>query len=272
MISDSALAPAFWAHGKCAECPVIDMHAHMGVWYGIHFPRAAAPDMIHTMDQCGVRMLVFTHHDALFCPEIANTSAITAVRQFPTRLRAYVGLNPNYPAIMARDLAAYDQYRDVFIGLKFLSDYHRTPWEAPVYAPAWEFANDRQLLVLGHTWGGSGCNGQVQVRKMAAKYPRIRLLLGHSLHSAWADAIAIAREFPNVYLELCAVLDDRGPVEQFVAAGLSQKLLFGTDLPWFDEHHGIGAVLSAEISDDDRHNILHRNAERLLAEAGVKLG
>ena len=90
------------------------------------------------------------------------------------------------------------------------------------------------------------------------------LLLGHSLHGAWGEAVAIARESPNVYLELTAVLDDRGVLELFVAEGLSERLLFGTDLPWFDPHHGIGAVLSAEITDADRHNILHRNAERLL--------
>ena len=78
---------------------------------------------------------------------------------------------------------------------------------------------------------------------------------------------AVAREHENLYLELTAVLDDRGAMEKFVAAGLTNQLLFGTDLPWFDPHHGIGAVLSADIVDIDRHNILHRNAEALLGVA-----
>ena len=43
----------------------------------------------------------------------------------------------------------------------------------------------------------------------------------------------------------------------------SQKVLFGTDLPWFEEHFGIGCVVLAHISDEDRRNILYRNAERL---------
>jgi len=136
---------------------------------------------------------------------------------------------------------------------------------------AWRFANERRLPVLAHTWSGSRCDGAEQVRKAAERYPEVRLLLGHSLHGAWDEAAVIAAEFEHVYLELTAVLDDRGPLEHFVAAGLSQKLLFGTDLPWFDPHCGIGAVLSAEISDDDRHDILHRNAERLLAETGLEL-
>ncbi len=45
----------------------------------------------------------------------------------------------------------------------------------------------------------------------------------------------------------------------------SERIVFGTDLPWFNHHYYIGSVLGAGITDDDRHNILHRNAEKLLA-------
>ena len=269
MISDSALAEAFWETGRCDACGVIDMHGHMGPWRGIYFPRASTEAMIHVMDQCGVRMLVFCHHAALFCPDIGNAAGVEAVRKFPDRLRAYLGVNPHYPEAMSADLAGFDGSRDVFVGLKLLASYHQVPWDAPAYEPAWRFAQQRKLIVLGHTWGGSRYDGQEMVRQMAARYPDVRLLLGHCLHGAWDEAVAIAREFPNVYLELTAVMRNRGTLEKFVAAGLSERLLFGTDLPWFDPHYGIGAVLAAEISDEDRHNILHRNAGRLLAVAGV---
>lgn len=35
--------------------------------------------------------------------------------------------------------------------------------------------------------------------------------------------------------------------------------------PQADPHHAMGVLLSAEISDEDRHNICHRNAQHLLA-------
>jgi len=271
MIADSALAREFWQHGRSADCPVLDMHGHMGPWNGIHFPRASTEGMLRTMDQCGVRLLVFSHHAALNCPDVANQVSIDAVRKYPDRLRAYLAVNPNYPEIIARDLASFDQHRDVYVGLKFLSGYHQVAWEAPVYEPAWRFADERQLLVLGHTWGGSAHDGVAQVRTIAGKYRGLKLMLGHCLHGAWDDAVAVTREFPNVFLELTAISDDRGILEKFVAAGLSERLLFGVDLPWFDPHQGIGAVLSAEIDDEDRHNILHRNARKLLASVGVNV-
>jgi len=61
------------------------------------------------------------------------------------------------------------------------------------------------------------------------------------------------------------VLDDRGVIEKFVDRAGSEKIIFGTDTPWFNHHNYIGALLGAEISDDDRRNILYRNAEKLLA-------
>lgn len=264
MISNSSMAEEFWSTGRRGDCPVIDMHAHMGPWPGIFFPDAAPEAMVARMDQCGVRMLAFCHHAALFCPEIGNAASVDAVRRFPDRLRAYLGVNPHYPRQIAADLAGWEAHRDVYVGLKLLAGYHQVPWDAPAYRAAWEFADARGLLMLLHTWAGSRFDGADMVRRMAPRYGRARLLLGHSLHGDWESAIALAREFPNIWLELTAVLDDRGVLEKFCAAGLSKRLLFGTDLPWFNPHHGIGAVLSADITDDDRHDILHRNAESLL--------
>ena len=121
------------------------MHGHMGRWRGIYFPRPSAEEMIHTMDECGVRMLVFCHHAALFCPEIGNAANVEAVRKFPDRLRAYLAVNPHYPDALAADLAAFDEHRDVFVGLKLLASYHQVPWDAPAYKPAWKFAEERQV-------------------------------------------------------------------------------------------------------------------------------
>jgi len=265
MIGPSQLAREFWAAGNAADCPVYDMHGHMDIWHSIYFPRPDAPDMIRTMNECGVKMLVFSHHMALFAPDVGNTPAIQAVRQYPDRLRAYCVINPHYPGQIKADLASFESYPDVYVGFKFLPDYHGVALYDEAYRSAWEYANDRELLVLTHTWGGSQFDGPAVVERVAEKYPRVKLLMGHSCHGDWDAAVRLAQDRPNVYLELTAVFDDRGVLEKFVREAGSHRMLFGTDLPWFDPHHAIGALLSARISDEDRHNICHRNAEALLA-------
>jgi predicted TIM-barrel fold metal-dependent hydrolase len=264
VIGSSPLAEAFWRDGRCESCPVYDMHGHMGVLNAIYFPRPDAPDMIRTMDAAGVKMLVFAHHGSLFSPEFGHQPAIDAVRQFPDRLRAYLPVNGAYPDQIKADLKLIDRYPDVFVGIKFLCDYHLVPMTDERYRPAWELADERKLLVLSHTWGDSKYDGPAVVRRIAERYHGLTLLMGHSCSGAWDDAVKLANDFPNVYLELTAVLDDRGIVEKFIAEAGAHRMLFGTDLPWFDPHHGIGALLSAHITDEDRHLILHRNAECLL--------
>ena len=85
MIWESDLAADFWRQGRSEACPVIDMHGHMGPWRGIYLPRAETERMIRSMDASGVRMLVFCHHAALFCPDIGNAANVEAVRRFTRR-------------------------------------------------------------------------------------------------------------------------------------------------------------------------------------------
>jgi uncharacterized protein len=262
VIGNSPLAHEFWDLGKSASCPIIDMHGHMGTWAAIYFPRGEVEQMIGTMDECGVKLLVFSHHHALMAPDRGNRPSIAAVRRFPDRLRAYCAINPNYPDQAEADIAAFDP--QIFVGFKFLADYHRVPITDPRYRPALEYADQRRLLVLMHTWGGSSYDGAAQVRALAERYHNVTFLLGHSCHGDWDAAVALANEFPNLYLELTAVFDDRGALEKFAAEAGSHRMLFGTDLPWFDPHQAVGALLSAHLSDDEIHNICYRNAEALL--------
>lgn len=265
MIGNSLLAHEFWETGKSTTCPIYDMHGHMGFWAAIYFPRAQTEQMIGTMDECGVKMLTFSHHQALMSPDFGNQPSIDAVRRFPDRLRAYCVINPNYPDQAAADIAAFYQYRHVFVGFKFLSDYHKVALSDPRYTPALRYADQHRLLVLMHTWGGSPFDGPEEVRKLAERYPNVSFLLGHSCHGEWDLAVGLARAFPNLFLELTAVFDDRGAIEKFAAEAGSDRMLFGTDLPWFDPHQAVGALLSAHLSDDEIHNICHRNSEKLLA-------
>lgn len=264
MIGDTPLTQEFWEKGRSDTCPIYDMHGHMGEFSSIYFPRGDTDAMIGTMDECGVKLLIFSHHLALFSPNHGNQPSIDAVRRYPDRLRAYCVINPNYPESAEREIASYPQNSDVFVGFKFLSDYHKVALTDERYRPAWEFADRHGLLILMHTWGGSPFDGPQRVRPMAERYPNVKILMGHSCHGAWDEAVKLANDFPNLYLELTAVFDDRGILEKFCQEAGSHKMLFGTDLPWFDPHQAIGALLSAHISDEDRHNICHHNAKKLL--------
>jgi hypothetical protein len=261
---DSELAAEFWQHGRSDRCPIYDMHGHMGEWYGIYFPRMEPADMVRSMDAAGVKRLCFAHHASLFAPELGNKPAVEAVRAFPDRFRAYLAVNPHYPDITQRELAEFDGMRDIYAGLKFLPDYHGVKLSDARYRFALDFADERGLIVLTHTWAGSQQDGPEQVRIIAERHPRVRFFLGHSFANDWESAVGVAREHPNTYLELTGILGLRGVVDLFCEKVGSDRVLFGTDLPWFDQQQAVGSLLSSSITEDDIHNICHRNAEKLL--------
>ena len=238
------------------------MHTHLGPYQGIYFPKPSPEDMIRTMDRCGVRIVVSSSHAALIDTK-ANIEMAKVAEKYPDRFRAYWVINPTYPERTEREIAQFSEM-DGFVGFKFLSDYHKYPLTGPRYEPALKYADENGLLVLMHTWGQSQFDSPDLVEKLAGKYPNAIILMGHSGYGEWEKAIRIGKDYPNVYLELTAAYAVNGVIEWMVEEVGSNKMLFGTDLPWFDPHYGIGCVLFSRISDKDRHNILHRNAEKLI--------
>ena len=266
MTNPSQLAAEFLAHGRAADCPVIDMHTHPGPYKSIFFPNGEPERMIDTMDRSGVRLICAVSHPALIDSVRGNAYTEAMIRRWPDRVNGYWGLNPNYPEKIKREVRDFDNHPG-FIGFKFLADYHRVAITADAYRPALEYADERGLLVLIHTWGHSAYDSPRHVEELAKKYTRAILLMGHCGYGEWDASIALARQYPNVYLELTGAHNAHGAIERMVRGAGSERMLYGTDLPWFDPHYVIGCILFARITDEDRHNILHRNAEKLLGLA-----
>jgi predicted TIM-barrel fold metal-dependent hydrolase len=265
----NALWERFKTNRIVSDCPIYDMHGHWGTTTGIALPAADFQVARQLLLQSGVKRLVMCHHHTLFSPDMGNDANIAAVRAIPDILRAYCGINPNYPEEIEKDLARYDDYPDVFVGFKFLAGYHKIALDDPRNAPAWEFANARKLPVLMHTWGNSAVDGYANVKCIAERYPDVRLLCGHSIFGDWDHAIELANTFPNLYLELTAILIERGHLEILAAGVPSEKLIFGTDFPWFSYPYSLGVLLGAGLDEDACRNIIYRNAQRLLGEPVV---
>ena len=266
--------------------PIIDMHGHWAEFSGAYLPAADEARMLGTLDHCGVRTIVCSSHEALLGDfERGNRVMQAAIERHPGRLLGYWAVNPHYGASWKR--APQDFGRTTgFVGFKFLPDYHAYPVDGPAYGPALAHADACGLCVMIHTWGGSGYNSPQHVERLARRYPKAKLIMGHAGFGDWAASAALARDFPNVYLDLTAVyaahdfsvlpagsgtpsalgsaLHVNGVIEHLVEVATSRKILFGTDLPWYGPHYAAGAVRFARITDEDRHHILHRNAATIL--------
>lgn len=100
--------------------------------------------------------------------------------------------------------------------------------------------------------------------KAIAENPRTRFVLGHSGALQLDQGLALAKKYPNVWLELAS--QSLTGVERIVAEGPRDRIVFGTDWPFYPQAIGLAKVLMA--TEDDlgaRRAVLAENAEKLLA-------
>lgn len=268
MTNPSPLAREFVETGRTVSCPVIDMHGHYGPFQGIYMPSPDAAGMLRTMDRCGVTRVICSSHASLVDVDRGNALMAEVVAANPARFYGYWTVNPNYPRKIERDLGLFHSVSG-FVGFKFHPDFHKYPITGDNYKPVLEYASANRCIILSHTWGQSPYCSPPMVRQVAGPHPGATLLMGHAGYGEWAESARIARDLRNVYLEITAAYAVGGVIEFYVGNAGADRIVFGTDLPWFDEHYGIGCVVFARITDEDRHSILHRNAEDILARAGL---
>ncbi|MCP4642448.1 MAG: amidohydrolase family protein [bacterium] len=247
-------------------CPVIDLHGHLGPFHGIFLPDAKLDAMVRGMDRHGVERIVLSPHSALEGDaREGNDEMLAAVRAWPGRVYGYCTVNPLFADCTDDELDRCLVDPGV-AGVKIHPTMHGVSVEDPRYESMWTRANRDRLLVLSHTWGKTGGCGASDMRVIAERYPNVRLLLGHSCYGAVGDAIALAAEFPNVYLELTAIAHQYGVLEWMCRDAGSKKVVFGTDYPWFDYGAYIGFVTFAHLDEASMRDILYRNAQGLLDE------
>lgn len=258
----SKLAERFWETGKLG-CPIIDFHAHMHEHSALYFPYTDAAGMAHTMDRCGTKLTIFCSHLAMYDPREGEEIQRRAVRAFPEHFKAYHGVISQY-ADADQFVKDMEQYPDIYAGAKFFCGYYDTKLTDPLNTPYLEYLNEHHMLALMHTWGGDNFCGPDEVRKAAERYPNITFIAGHSFFDGFDYAHDQLIECKNVFYELTAVPIERGFIETICEKDGSERLLFGSDLPWFATSHSIGCVLGADLTDEDRENIFWRNGDRIL--------
>jgi predicted TIM-barrel fold metal-dependent hydrolase len=266
MALDSRLARRILSM-EVAGCEILDCHAHIGTFGKQYIPfEASAASLIAMMDLLGVRFTCISHNlSAAEDVTTGNRLACEAAGRHPGRLGVYLGFNPNYPGETGiRDLARHLENPWV-VGIKLHPAAHQTTPADPRYRPALAFARDHRLIVLSHTWGTTDIRG---IDDMAGEYPDVPLLMGHSGGYEFAanyEAMRVARDRPNAYLDLCLSGMFEGVVEEYVHESGAGKVLFGSDAGFMDPRANLGRVLFARIPDSEKEMVLGANLKRLLA-------
>ncbi|MFN3398613.1 MAG: amidohydrolase family protein, partial [Sulfurimicrobium sp.] len=198
--------------------------------------------------------------------ELGNEDTRQAMLEFPEEITGYAVLDPNYVTDWDRELRYYYEACG-FRGMKPYFPRMAVPYNDPRFTPWWEYGNAHRLFALMHP----SDNFKQEMPELARRYPRVNFILAHSGWT-WTVArqhVALAKEFPNCFLEITFTSVTSGVIEYLVRELGAERVLYGSDAPMRDPFPQFGWVAYANISEEDKRNILGRNMQQILAQ--VKL-
>ena len=199
-----------------------------------------------------------------------NDGVLEAMRRFPDRILGYCFVMAGY-----RDEMLDEIDRCLDAGMMGIKLYNQYKFSDPVIFPIAEKAIECRIPILGHAGhptGPEGRAGQPNISDasdfaaLAARYPEVILIEGHIGGGGdWEWCIKGLRDCPNVYLDTSgSVVNDR-MIEMCIKELGSDRLLFATDMTM---EGGVGKVLSAEMTDEQREDLFWRNMQGILDRRG----
>ena len=237
--------------------PVIDCHAHFGLWSNTTVPDSLdRAKVLRAMDAWGVDLVVFSASEPGYAGDLAlaNDRIIDFVQAAPDRIMGYCTLSANCPQQNLDELKRCYQ-----AGLRFGVKMHR--YKQPEYSitdafldPVFEFLNARRLVYINHSLGTL-----TEIRQAAGRWPGVTFMNGHGS----IEIAGLAQSVPNVRANVCAMIHYR-EIARLVRQHGSRNLLLGSDFNLFQPGFGIGPVTYALISEQDKRNILGLNAVELM--------
>jgi len=101
--------------------------------------------------------------------------------------------------------------------------------------PLWKRVSEtgRPVVVhAGHAPDGTAAVEEVEaVGRVAARWPGARIVVAHFGSPAVETTLALLRDQPNLYADLCPVVGDPVRLSRASIAGLERRILFGSDTP-----------------------------------------
>jgi len=249
--------------GLPLDVPIIDSHAHLGPYHNFHIPFNSPAGMIETMDALGIGTCCTATHLGIG-PDFraGNDIALKAATDYPGRFIGAICINPNYPDAGAE----IDRFAgsDAMRAVKLHPALHNYPADGEQYKVVYGAAGKRRLPVASHTWAGDRRCAPKMYVAIAKEYPETTFILVHSGGEVGpiVEAIDAAKQSENIYLESSGSLTFR-TIERIVNALGSERLLFGSDMPFIDPAGQLGKIIYASIPEEAKLDILGRNAKRV---------
>lgn len=243
---------------------IIDAHNHLGDVDALDWHQSPE-ELIKQMDENGVDMAVvcpqaYPMTTVLEVNQRDNDGIADAVRRYPDRLIGF-GVATPYGG---PDKGAGEVERAIkklgLRGIKLHQRLHGYHLIERLVGPILSACERLKVPVLVHS--GDCKSHPAVVGILALAHPGLTVIMAHMGQGYFQEAIDAARQAGNLVLETSG--ESPFHVEMAVTALGAERVVYGTDTPFFPIPEGQRIVREAKISPADRDRIMGGNAARIL--------
>ncbi len=157
-------------------------------------------------------------------------------------------------------------------GIKFHPEYQYFHVDSPEMFPIYECLQDAGIIVMFHAGKDPGPFTSDHalpgaLREVVRKFPRLLMVAAHmGGWQVWEDvANVLAGE--NTFFDTSAIGPylSKSMFKKLVQIHGAERVLFGTDSPWYDQGEALRWIDSTDLSTGEKELIFYRNAQALLS-------
>jgi len=240
---------------------IYDTHTHLGE--ALHSGRKQDVDgMLRSMDSHGVDRSLLIPFPVVEDEAAAHDQIAAAVRAHPGRFAGAACLHPHQKRRRFLDELKRCAEEHGFRVLKLQPQYQPLNVVSERSDFLFEAAVKHGMVVLAHTGTGAPFALPSLFIMPARRFPELPIILGHSGGSVYVgEAIVAASVCPNIHIDVSSLMPHH--VGEVLANVSSDRLMAGSDLPQSVEAE-IGKILTLDIPDADKKNILWNTARKLI--------
>ena len=254
------------------EIKIFDTHFHIGKYTTSFVNTNYEDNAIKVSIKLGVKKIFAIHTLFLIDLDSGLNESIKFLKSNNDFAIGALVYNPNY---IEKSLNIIENFfgKFGFAGVKIHPEDHNCPINDKRYEKLWEIAQDKNVPILSHTWNPNVPNKRQKnadallFEEVINKYPKLKVILGHAgaKDGYYKEVVKMLKRQKDkkMYVDLAGDIFYNGMIELFVKEAGSEKILFGTDIPWTDPSLCLINVLNSDISESDKKNIFYNNAAKL---------
>jgi len=251
---------------------VIDSHLHMGFLSSLNIPCASDNNIISLLKKYGVNKAIVSHHADLSTPYYGKELLFRSLEKFPDFLYGLLVFNPNFSNSSLESIKKNYQRKQI-AGIKIHPFWHMCYPGDHKYEKFWDFVCENGIPVLTHTWNPNVANKGEKFadpflfEDILNKWNGLKLIFAHAggRGEYLYKVIDLMEKYPDLYVDFAGDIFEPGLLETYVGRVGSDRIFFGSDMPWIDVRYYLVNILSADIEDQDKENILGINASRFFS-------